>query len=387
MCFMSFEVSDRRRFVKGGIALAGAASVLPLLNGCEKLRSHSGPTILSGRSERSGNHFVGAYSLSGEPLFDLRIPDRAHGMAMNPVRPSEMIFFARRPGVHLHRLNIEDPLDVKTIDSEEGRHFYGHGCFSADGSWLYNSENDYENGRGLITVRDAISLQVVEEYSSYGIGPHELRLMPDQKTLVVANGGILTHPSAPREPLNIETMQPSLVYIDLKSGRLLGNYQLPYSQLGIRHIDVNADGRVALATQIEADAQLPNGEQSMPLLATHHGEDQLQLFSVESYSWNRLKDYCGSVAFAKGSDLKNIGAVTSPRAGRLAIFDFLNQNLVADFAVPDVCGVCFSEKLRGFVASTGSGAIYLVEASAGKPNIEKLATQVGVYWDNHLLVV
>ena len=39
--------------------------------------------------------------------------------------------------------------------SKPYRHFFGHGVFSADGKLLYTTENDYQNARGMIGVRDA----------------------------------------------------------------------------------------------------------------------------------------------------------------------------------------------------------------------------------------
>lgn len=379
--------SSRRQFAKGCLQIIGTSTALSMIGGCVPGAMHKGPKLLSARTDAAGRHYVGAYSTDGSALIDIQVSERAHGLACNPINQAQCIFFARRPGSQLHLLDIMARDHLRSVESSAGRHFYGHGCFSADGNWLYTTENDYENGLGVIGVRNASTLELVEEYSSYGIGPHEVHMMPDQNILVVANGGILTHPSEPRKPLNISTMQPSLAYIDLDNGQLLGSYRLPYSQLGIRHIDISSEGRVAIATQIEAEAELPYGVQNLPLLATHRGEDQLQLFPAESYSWNRLRDYCGSVAFGKVKAHKDLGAITSPRGGRLAIFDFSSQQLVADFSALDVCGVSYSEEMNGFLASTGTGSIYLVDVSSPKPAMHKLVTKPGLHWDNHLVVI
>ena len=39
-------------------------------------------------------------------------------------------------------------------------------------------------------------------------------LMPDGETFVVANGGIETHPDYGRAELNLETMDPSVAFVD-----------------------------------------------------------------------------------------------------------------------------------------------------------------------------
>lgn len=77
--------------------------------------------------------------------------------------------------------------------------------------------------------------------------------MADGSTLVIANGGIRTHPDLPRIKSNLANMRPSLAYVDVASGRLL-QLQEPepqWHQLSIRHIDVSPDDRVAVAMQFE----------------------------------------------------------------------------------------------------------------------------------------
>ena len=59
----------------------------------------------------------------------------------------------------------------------------------------------------MIGVRDAQDgYRQIGELPSDGIGPHEATLMPDGKTLVVANGGIRTHPG--QRPRSSSTSTP-----------------------------------------------------------------------------------------------------------------------------------------------------------------------------------
>ena len=84
---------------------------------------------------------------------------------------------------------------------------------------LFTTENDYNGKRGVLGIRDSQSLQPVGEYATDGLDPHDVQLLPDGKTLVVANGGIETHPDFGRRKLNLDTMQPSLVYLDSETGK------------------------------------------------------------------------------------------------------------------------------------------------------------------------
>ncbi len=120
-------------------------------------------------------------------------------------------------------------------------------------------------------MRDATDdYRLVGELPAHGVGPHEVVLMPDGKTLAVANGGIRTHPDHDRVPLNLATMQPSLTWLEIASGRQEGAVRPPAAlhQLGIRHATVNARGLVAVAMQYEGSKQ-----ERVPLVALAEGEE------------------------------------------------------------------------------------------------------------------
>ena len=108
----------------------------------------------------------------------------------------------------------------------------------------------------MLGVRDATDgYRQIGELASFGVGPHELVLMPDGATLAVANGGIRTHPDRDRAKLNLDSMAPSLAYLDLADGKLRADYRLAeeHHQLSIRHLAVLGTGGVAIAMQYEGD--------------------------------------------------------------------------------------------------------------------------------------
>ncbi|MCY4309047.1 MAG: DUF1513 domain-containing protein [Rhodobacteraceae bacterium] len=70
--------------------------------------------------------------------------------------------------------------------------FFGHGIFSADGSLMFTTENDYEVAAGRIGIWDTRNgYHRVGEIGSGGIGPHDIKYISEQEILVVANGGAL----------------------------------------------------------------------------------------------------------------------------------------------------------------------------------------------------
>jgi len=90
----------------------------------------------------------------------------------------------------------------------------GTGCSRTTASHLFTPEYDYERVRGVLAVRDARDLHIIDELDTHGIDPHEVTWLPDGRSLLGANGGIMTHPRNFRRKLNIPTMDPSLCVID-----------------------------------------------------------------------------------------------------------------------------------------------------------------------------
>ena len=265
-------------------------------------------------------------------VFDLPLPGRGHGAAFRPTAP-QCVVFARRPGTFAVVIDIDRGEALRRIDAAAGRHFYGHGAFSPDGRYLFTTENDFETGRGMVGIRDAEDgYRQIGEFASQGIGPHELVLMPDGGTLAVANGGIRTHPDNDRAMLNLDTMQPSLAYLDLASGRLRDAFGLAprLHRLSIRHLAVNADGLVAMAMQYEGSKR-----DRVPLVGVHDGGD-IRLLEAPPEIERRMRHYAGSIAFDQSGRLI---AVSCPRGNLITFWDARTGRLIDQVEIADGCGV------------------------------------------------
>ncbi len=78
----------------------------------------------------------------------------------------------------------------------------------------------------MIGVRDATDgYKQIGEFPAHGLEPHDIALLADGRTMVIANGGIRTHPDRGDDELNLPEMQPSLVYVDIATGDLLEEQQ------------------------------------------------------------------------------------------------------------------------------------------------------------------
>lgn len=347
----------RRLFLSTSAAsLAGLAGLVPhaaLANGKDMFaaawidKNGAGFSILDG---------------DGKELSSTALPERGHDVAADPIGRF-VVAFARRPGNFAVAVDRKASLQPIAFTTPNDRHFFGHGVFSPDGRLLYATENDFENSAGMIGIYNATDgFARIGEFPSYGIDPHELLLMPDGKTLCIANGGIETHPDFGRAKLNLAAMEPSIVFVDTTNGELLEKHKPPseLSRLSTRHMDIDAQGNVWVGCQYEgAETDHP------PLiLRVTKGDGYKQIMLPEKDQF-ALSNYIGSVAANRN---ENQIAVSSPHGNCVLLIDADTGNLVSRIDQTDVCGVAAHG--QGFVLSSGEGKFGTVKTDRS--------------WDNHI---
>ena len=361
--------------------LSGAAGSLLVAVGfrAATVRGNAGPLYAGCRADDAERYFTTGFAADGRVVFDIPLPGRGHGAAFRQA-PAHCVVFARRPGTFAVVIDLDRGEALRRIDAGAGRHFYGHGVFSPDGRYLFTSENDFEAGRGMVGIRDAEDgYRQIGEFASQGIGPHELVLMPDGATLAVANGGIRTHPDNDRAILNLDTMQPSLAYLDLASGRLRDAFGLAarLHRLSIRHLAVNRDGLVAVAMQYEGSRR-----DRVPLVGLHDG-GSLRLLAAPPATERRMRQYAASIAFDHGGRLL---AVSSPRGNLITFWDARAGHLVDQMEVVDGCGVAPGDAPGEFVITGGRGQVLRFAPGHDDQTPLVVAAPTIAAWDNHLVM-
>jgi hypothetical protein len=313
---------------------------------------------------KKGEEFVlHALSMDGQSLFQVSLPGRGHAAAAHPIR-AEAVAFARRPGTFALVLDCGTGTIRHRLTPPEGLQFNGHGAFSSDGSLLMTSEVVAATSDGRIGLWDTRDYTRLTDWPSHGIGPHEIRLLPDGR-LAVANGGIQTDP-VDRTKLNIPEMRPNLALL-ADDGGLLEKVELPeFRQNSIRHLALCGDS-IAFAMQWEGDAAEPVPQLGLwtpgqaPLLCAPPPQDAFA-----------MGGYAGSIAAAADRIL-----VTSPKGGAAMIFA-ANGTHVATHHRADLCGAASGS--GRFIVTDGLGAIWAADDTG-----LALLSQGKAQWDNHLV--
>lgn len=368
---------SRRAFIAGAAA-SGALPFLPAPAGSGEAAEEA--LFAAARSEADGS-FAAVLFTPGGDRARLALPGRGHDLTFRP-GTRECVIFARRPG-RFAAVFSDDPHQAPLwFASAEGRHFDGHGVFSSDGRLLFSSENDYtgEESRGVIGVRDAArGYARIGEFASAGMDPHDMALLSDGRTLVIANGGIETAPETGRIPLNLATMEPSLAYIDAGTGEVLERHVLDKSlhKLSIRHLAVAAGDLVVFGCQYEGPAaDFP------PLLGFHRRGEAPVLAAAPDGVHRGLKNYIGSVAAdASGT----IIAASAPKGGLITFWDASNRRYLGEKRLTDGCGVAGEERQGGFLVTSGTGQVVEHMPLEGFTRTLTSSAWTGTSWDNHIV--
>lgn len=372
-------MATNRRHVLAGL---GSTALLGAGGAVAEPMAAGDPTYLSAAREKDGQFRLVTLGADARRTTDASLPARGHAAAMSQDRRTAVLF-ARRPGTFALVADMRDGKPVRQVNAQTGRHFYGHGVFSADGSLVYATENDFDAARGVVGVYDVRNGYArLGELPSHGIGPHDIALSEDGETLIVANGGIETHPDAPRVKLNLDSMRPSLAFIRRSDGSLIDEQVLTddLHHLSIRHLAQGAEGRIAVGLQ----AQVRTGSLT-PLVVLSHGPGSgLQFLDMPPEVLKRMNGYCGSVAFdISGRFL----AATSPRGGIAVFWDTQTGAFLADVTLADCCGVAPTREPGTFLLTAGTGDIMRVDVRAGNPVQASVLHTADANWDNHLISV
>ncbi|MEO1233889.1 MAG: DUF1513 domain-containing protein [Myxococcota bacterium] len=352
---------NRRTLLRG----AAGAALLPACGG------GSAGWLASATGDSPDSYGITALSAEGDaPLF-ISTGFRGHGLAASPRRPGRVFLFERRPGVRIVEIDLREKREVRRGEVQVGRALAGHGCLSEDGSRLYTTEIDTESGAGTIGVRQASTLEWLDELETGGLGPHELITLPDGR-LAVANGGLKT--DAARRVVNLGTMDPSLALLDLRS-RQVELHRLPHSKASIRHLDVDGEGSVVVGLQVQREAVGHDGP--VPVAARWSRTEGFVAWPLPPEG-GALEDYVGSVSVSAG-----VAGLTSPR-GDVAMFLNARTGALLDLhAFADASGIAARTERESFLLTSSFGQVRTFDTRTLDERRLERRELPGTRWDNH----
>ncbi len=375
---MTLGRRDRRAFL-GDLALFGAGSVLASACGGVVSAGRSRVVWVSAQGLATDNPGL---CVAAPDLAPIHIPTgfRGHDVAVHPARGSEVVLFGRRPAITMAVIDLDDASVRMALSAPDGVAFQGHGFFAPDGALLVTAEADLLTAEGQLGLWETERYSRVGALSTYGMGPHEVQLMADADTVVVANGGLLTRPESGAQVLNLETMDSNLTYLSLSSAALLEQWRVPEPKASLRHFDISADGLVALGMQVQRAAL--SHDRPVPLTALHRRGSAIQLLEDGLNITPSMKDYVGSVAVCSAT---RSAGFSSPRGDVVAFWGIDDGQQLGYHQLSDCCGLAVNPAQDAFVLSSSIGEVRSLATTDLKEDLSARRRFDDVRWDNHLI--
>ncbi|WP_156174376.1 DUF1513 domain-containing protein [Hoeflea sp. IMCC20628] len=161
-----------------------------------------------------------------------------------------------------------DTLDLVAVapSFDKGWRGGGHAAYLGNGKTVLMSERapkqSLRDGKieahyGRITIRDVDTLKIRGSYSTHGIDPHDIRLIENDRYLVVANYGSLRNASTGKMEVPRHVHEACVTIIDVDSGKLLDKRVTNRRDSELRHLAAGALDRIfAIQARLGSEADL-----------------------------------------------------------------------------------------------------------------------------------
>jgi hypothetical protein len=291
-----------------------------------------------------------------------------HGIAFDPHQPNRAFLFEKK-GPGACEVDLHEGRMVRPLTTAADRSFYGHGTFSADGTLLFSTETETSTHDGVLLMRDAQTLEVVEELPTFGKNPHDCCLIDGGRTLVVTNGGG-AFPDGDA---------PSVTFIEVQSRKLLDRLIFSNPRINAGHVVVGRDRSVAVASA-PRDGLSPSDHGGLSLRGPT-GALETMTEPVEV-----AQGMLGETLSLSLHESSGHLAVTSPTGNQLSFWRMRDRKLAKALTVKAARGV--TQTLDGalFVVSSGpTGSLGFYSPKTLRESAELRRPDVGMV-GSHLYV-
>lgn len=333
---------NRRNFLMGTGAVVGTGvvlSVLPSFPQWFSLGSNKKGVILGG-----GKALVQGQSLSYLSVLDLdevqpkpkfwSLDFLPHGLDFHPRRSNVVAIFEKQgPGACEFDLSTGRIRQIKTL---QDRYFYGHGAYSKDGARIFATETLLSSGEGLISVRDAQSLQTLGEFPTYGKNPHDCKLIENGQVLAITNGGgALDDPDL-----------GCVTYVDVNSQKLLEKFEMQDARFNTGHLAIAKNDELVVVSAPRSGLS----EQNPGAISIANDKHLLQVLKKPKHIIKRMQSETLSVCIHPHKD---VFAATSPLGGFVSFWRLSNGEFIKSLNFDHPRGVVNSHNSRYFIISHG----------------------------------
>lgn len=264
----------------------------------------------------------------------IETPFLPHDIIIDP-NNKYRIFCFEKNGSNACEIDLQTQNLAQHFQLENNYLFSGHAAFSNDGKNIFSIESNTENNQGSISIRDSRTFEVSKTLPTLGLQPHDCKLTKDN-ILVVSNTG-------KSEP---GFHQPSLVYIDMASEKLIERVKLDDPNLNCGHFQLTQynDLVIASAPTNTEDQTLAGG------VSIRNKNETISTMTEPEMVIQRMNGEALGIAI---NQQHAVAAITHPDANLLTFWSVKEKNLVKAFAIENPRGICQTLDRQHFVVSYG----------------------------------
>ncbi|MBT8118197.1 MAG: DUF1513 domain-containing protein [Gammaproteobacteria bacterium] len=345
---MSTNNINRRRFLSLlSSALAGGTLGLPLTACTHKeLLNPDEDILLSG----------GNYSEFGTPHKALIIINPVqkekrvvqcdfipHEIIIHP-QDKYTVYCFEKDGRNACTINLRSLSVMQKFQCTDNHQFSGHAVFSKDNKYIYTIESEAGSQQGMINIRDSATFESVRRLPTLGLKPHDCQLL-EQDIMVVSNTG----------QSESKFHQPSLVYIDMKSEKLLSRLKLDDERLNASHFLITKSDSLVIASAPVKTAEKTNAEDNMAdnklggVSIKLNGEPVVTMTEPAAV----IQRMQGEALGISINDKNGIAAVTHPEANLLTFWSLADRRIIKAIGMENPRGITQTLDENNFVISYG----------------------------------
>ena len=308
--------------------------------------------LLSGGSYTDGNTTQNALLIINLTQKEKRVietPFLPHDILIDPTNKYRVFCFEKN-GSNACEIDLQTKTVSRTFHSTENRTFSGHAAFSQDGKKIYCIESELNNKQGSISIRDSKTFETIKQLPTLGLSPHDCQLSANN-VLVISNTG------------KSETgfHQPSLVYIDLNTEKLIERIKLEnddsyQSSLNCGHFKITGNNDLIIASA-------PSDSQSKGLSGGISIRKQNESITTMTEPDVVIKRMTGEALSIEVNQQHAIAAITHPQANLLSFWSIKDKKILKAYGFDNPRGLSQTLDKKDFIVSYGN-----------KPAMAKIST-------------
>jgi len=329
------QIIHRRSFLK----LISASLITSNLLACthKKLFNPDENILFSGGSYQEDDLLQNALIIINLTQKEKRLIDTPflpHHMSLDPNNKYRLLCFEKN-GNNACEIDLQTQSVVQHLRIEHNRLFSGHAVFSHDGTKLLSIEYDAENHQGSICIRDSKTFEVIRTLPTLGLLPHDCSLTKDD-ILIVSNTG--------RDESGFH--QPSLVYIDLDTEKLIERVKLDDEKLNCGHFTVTQNNDLVIASA-------PNNTEDKSISGGVSIRQQNATVTTMTEPDMVIKRMTGEALGIELNQQYDVIAITHPDANLLTFWSLSEKKLIKAYGIENPRGICQTLDKLHFIISYG----------------------------------